>query len=162
MRREWHTLGIHLGYRYEGSPICWPDGSPAPPDDPRVYVPTARPGHRAPHAFLADGRSTLDLFGQTYTLLVFGADVTAATPLLEAAKQRGVPMAVAALAEPQVAALYRHKFVLVRPDGHVAWRDDRMPEDALRLVDVVRGAAAVPDYVAEKPPVQVARSSSTL
>ena len=27
MRREWFTLGIHLGYRYEGSPICWPDGS---------------------------------------------------------------------------------------------------------------------------------------
>ncbi len=30
MRREWHTLGIHLGYRYEGSPICWPDGSRSP------------------------------------------------------------------------------------------------------------------------------------
>ncbi|MGC2123345.1 MAG: FAD-dependent monooxygenase, partial [Xanthobacteraceae bacterium] len=55
MRREWHTLGVHLGYRYEGSPICWPDGTPAPPDDPGAYVPTARPGHRAPHAWLADG-----------------------------------------------------------------------------------------------------------
>jgi hypothetical protein len=30
---------------------------------------------------------------------------------------------------------------LVRPDGHVAWRDDRMPEDALCVIDVVRGAA---------------------
>ena len=29
MRREWFTLGVHLGYRYEGSPICWPDGSAA-------------------------------------------------------------------------------------------------------------------------------------
>ncbi len=54
-------------------------------------------------------------------------------------------MAFVAIAEPQIAALYQRKFVLVRPDGHVAWRDDRMPEDALRLVDVVRGAAAVPD-----------------
>ena len=106
-------------------------------------MPTARPGHRAPHAFLADGRSTLDLFGKGYTLLCFGADATAAAALLEAAKQREVPMAFVAIAEPQIAALYERKFVLVRPDGHVAWRDDRMPMDALRLVDVVRGAAAV-------------------
>ena len=27
MRHEWFTLGMHLGYRYEGSPICWPDGT---------------------------------------------------------------------------------------------------------------------------------------
>ncbi len=162
MRREWHTLGIHLGYRYEGSAICWPDGSEASPDDPRTYVPTARPGHRAPHAFLADGRSTLDLFGQSYTLLVFGAEATAAAPLLEAAKQRGVPMTAVALAEPQIAALYQRKFVLVRPDGHVAWRDDYMPEDVLHLVDVVRGAAAVPSRVAEKPAVQAVGISTRL
>ncbi len=162
MRREWHTLGTHLGYRYEGSPICWPDGSEAPPDDPRSYVPTARPGHRAPHAFLADGRSTLDLFGQAYTLLAFGADVTAAAPLVEAAKQRGVPMVVVAINEPQIAALYERKFVLVRPDGHVAWRDDRLPVDALRLIDVARGAAAAPGCVAEKPAVQAVDISARL
>jgi hypothetical protein len=162
MRREWHTLGVHLGYRYEGSPICWPDGSPAPPDDPRTYVPTARPGHRAPHAFLADGRSTLDLFGQAYTLLVFGADATGTAPLVEAAKRRGVPMALVTVAEPQVAALYQRKFVLVRPDGHVAWRNDRMPEDALRVVDVIRGAAPVPDRVGEKATVQATDISTRL
>jgi 2-polyprenyl-6-methoxyphenol hydroxylase-like FAD-dependent oxidoreductase len=141
MSREWHTLGIHLGYRYEGSPICWPDGSAAPADDPRTYVPIARPGHRAPHAFLADGRSTLDLFGRGFTLLSFGADTGEAAPLLLAAKQRNVPMIFTALDEPQIAALYERKFVLVRPDGHVAWRDDCIPEDPLRVIDVVRGAA---------------------
>jgi 2-polyprenyl-6-methoxyphenol hydroxylase-like FAD-dependent oxidoreductase len=141
MRREWHTLGIHLGYRYESSPISWPDGSAAPADEPRVYVPTARPGHRAPHAFLADGRSTLDLFGRGFTLLGFAADAAESAPLLEAARKRNVPLTFAAIAESDVAALYQRRFVLVRPDGHVAWRDDRMPEDALRLVDVVRGAA---------------------
>src|ERR1700722_19880835 len=26
MRHEWFTLGVHLGYRYEDSPICWPAG----------------------------------------------------------------------------------------------------------------------------------------
>ena len=141
MRREWFTLGTHLGYRYEGSPICWPDGSPLAADDPRNYVPTARPGHRAPHAWLADGRSTLDLFGRGFTLLGFGANADEAAPLLDAARARNVPMTFAAIAEPHIAALYERKFVLVRPDGHVAWRGDRMPDDPLRLIDVVRGAA---------------------
>jgi len=26
MKREWETLGMHLGYRYENSPVCVPDG----------------------------------------------------------------------------------------------------------------------------------------
>jgi 2-polyprenyl-6-methoxyphenol hydroxylase-like FAD-dependent oxidoreductase len=141
MRSEWFTLGIHLGYRYEGSPICWPDGSAAPPDAARSYVATARPGHRAPHAWLADGRSTLDLFGRGFTLLGFGATAADAAPLLDAARQRRVPIDFVAIAEPQIAALYQRKFVLVRPDGHVAWRDDGMPTDPLRLIDVVRGSA---------------------
>jgi 2-polyprenyl-6-methoxyphenol hydroxylase-like FAD-dependent oxidoreductase len=141
MRREWFTLGAHLGYRYENSPICWPDGTAAPPDDPRAYVPTARPGHRAPHAVLADGRSTLDLFGRGFVLLGFGADAAEAAPFLEAAKQRHLPLTFTAVAEPHIAALYERRFVLVRPDGHVAWRGDRMPKDALCVIDVVRGAA---------------------
>jgi len=140
MRREWFTLGIHLGYRYEASPICLPDGTAAPADDPKSYVPTARPGHRAPHAFLADGRSTLDLFGRGFVLLGFGADAAEAAPLLEAASKRKVPISFAAIAEPHIAALYERRFVLVRPDGHVAWRDDRIPAEPLRVIDVVRGA----------------------
>jgi 2-polyprenyl-6-methoxyphenol hydroxylase-like FAD-dependent oxidoreductase len=148
MRREWFTLGIHLGYRYEGSPICWPDGSPAPVDEARSYMATARPGHRAPHAWLTDGRSTLDLFGRDFTLLGFGAQAGEAAPLLDAARARRVPMEFVALAEPQVAALYERRFVLARPDGHVAWRDDRMPQDPLRLIDVVRGAADGPGAAA--------------
>ncbi len=144
MRREWFTLGIHLGYRYEASPICWPDGSPPPPDEARHYSPTARPGHRAPHAWLADGRSTLDLFGRGFTLLGFGARPAEAAPLVDAARTRHVPIDFVPLEEPQIAALYARKFALVRPDGHVAWRDDRMPDDPLRLIDVVRGAVTGP------------------
>jgi hypothetical protein len=148
MRREWFTLGIHLGYRYEGSPICSPDGSPPPADEARTYVPTARPGHRAPHAWLADGRSTLDLFGRGFVPLGFGARADEASPLLEAARTRGVPMEFVALDEPKVAALYERRFVLVRPDGHVAWRGDCMPDDPRHLIDVVRGAANGPGVAA--------------
>ena len=64
-----------------------------------------------------------------------------AAPLLEAAQKRHLPLTFTAIAEPHIAALYERRFVLVRPDGHVAWRGDRMPEDALCVIDVVRGAA---------------------
>jgi 2-polyprenyl-6-methoxyphenol hydroxylase-like FAD-dependent oxidoreductase len=141
MRHEWFTLGVHLGYRYEGSPICWPDGTAAPPDEPGVYVPTARPGHRAPHAWLADGRSTLDLFGRSFALLGIDAEVADAAPLLEAADRRRVPMRFVPLDEPDLLGLYQCRLVLVRPDGHVAWRDDHAPPDPLALVDRIRGAA---------------------
>src|SRR5262249_7452216 len=94
MRHEWFTLGVHLGYRYETSPICWPDGSEPPPDEPGTYVPTARPGSRAPHGWLKDGRSTLDLFGRGFTLLGLGVDRSAAAPLIEAAARRRVPLKV--------------------------------------------------------------------
>ena len=70
------------------------------------------------------------------------ADAAEAAPLLEAAKIRDLPLTFTAIDEPHIAALYERKFVLVRPDGHVAWRGDRMPEDALCVIDVVRGAAS--------------------
>jgi 2-polyprenyl-6-methoxyphenol hydroxylase-like FAD-dependent oxidoreductase len=140
MTREWHTLGIHLGYRYDDSPVCWPDGTPAPPLDPTNYDQTARPGARAPHVWLKDGRSTLDLYGRGFVLLRLGGSAPAAEPLLKAASSRGMPLTEVALDEPAVARAYERKLVLVRPDGHVAWRDDTMPPDPLRLIDCVRGA----------------------
>ena len=136
---EWQCLGVQLGYRYEDSPICIEDGTPAPPDDVSRYVPTARPGSRSPHAFLPDGRSTLDLFGRRFVLLRFGAADPGA--LAEAARERGVPLAVVDIAAPDIAALYQRELVLVRPDGHVAWRGDAA-FDAGHIIAVARGAEA--------------------
>jgi hypothetical protein len=51
-----------------------------------------------------------------------------------------MPLSVVAIDEPAVVATYEKPLVLVRPDGHVAWRGDKLPEDALALVDRVRGA----------------------
>ena len=129
-----------LGYRYEGSPIIVPDGTAPTTDDPAIYEPTARPGHRAPHAWLAEGRSTLDLFGREFILLRLGMDAPDPAALLEAARRRGVPMAVVDIADPAIAALYQRRLVLVRPDGHSCWRGDSPPRDPERLIDTIRGA----------------------
>ncbi|MCW5772624.1 MAG: FAD-dependent monooxygenase [Rhodospirillaceae bacterium] len=140
--REYVQEGTVLGYAYDPSPIVWPDGTSAPARDSRNYAPTARPGHRAPHGWLAPGRSTLDLFGDGFVLLRFdrraGGDAIAA-----AARRRGVPLALHDIADAEIAALYERPLVLVRPDGHVAWRGDEEPGDALRLIDVARGESAM-------------------
>ena len=140
MLREWRTLGIHLGYFYEGSPVCVADGTPPPSLDPAVYRPTARPGSRAPHADLGNGRSTLDLFGRGFVLLALGASPPDPGSLCRAARMRGMPLRTVALDRSDIARLYDRKLVLVRPDGHVAWRGDAAPPDPLGLVDRVRGA----------------------
>ncbi len=140
MRHEWYTVGIHLGYRYDDSPICWSDGTNPPPLEAMTYTQTARPGARAPHVWLKDGRSTLDLFGRGFVLLRIGAAAPAADTLLAAASRAGVPMTEVTLDEPEVARAYERRLVLVRPDGHVAWRDDEPPADASRLIDCIRGA----------------------
>lgn len=134
--REFRTMGLQLGYRYEDSPICIPDGTTAPPDDPETYRPSARPGMRAPHAWLDDGRSTLDLFGRGFTVLCFG-NADEAQPLAAAARERGVPLRLVPIAGA-IADLYEMKLVLIRPDGHVAWRGDRAGE-AGAILDRVRG-----------------------
>ena len=139
-RRHGHE-GLALGYRYDPSPICWPEDGAAPPDDTSRYVPSAHVGFRAPHAWLADGRSTLDLFGRGFVLLRLGAEAPGGGPLARAAAERGVPFEVVDVAETEVRDLYERRLVLVRPDGHVAWRGDELPDDPMAVIDRVRGAA---------------------
>jgi 2-polyprenyl-6-methoxyphenol hydroxylase-like FAD-dependent oxidoreductase len=145
---EWHSFGVAMGYRYDASPIVIPDGAPATPDEPGDYVQTARPGHRAPHAWLADGRSTIDLFGDGFTLLRLGfaGDVT---PLTAAAADRGVPLRVMAVDDPAIAQLYERQLVLVRPDGMVAWRADSLPDNVCALLSTVSGNVAAETADAE-------------
>ncbi len=138
--RHHDTDGIALGYRYDGSPVICADGTAPPADAVGDYIPTARPGHRAPHAWIGEGRSTLDLFGDGLTLLAFGAPQADTDAFARAARSRGVPMTVEPVAEPEIARLYERRLVLVRPDGHVAWRGDDAPRDAEAVIDVVRGA----------------------
>ncbi len=139
-RGEWETLGVVLGYRYDTSPVVVGDRSAPTPDDPQVYVPTSRPGHRAPHAWLSHGRSTLDLFGKGYVMMRFGPHAPDPSAFVAAATRRKLPLTVVESADPEIAGLYERKLVLVRPDGHTAWRGDCVPADPSTIIDTVRGA----------------------
>ncbi|OGA50628.1 MAG: hypothetical protein A3G25_09030 [Betaproteobacteria bacterium RIFCSPLOWO2_12_FULL_63_13] len=138
--REFRTVGLQIGYRYEDSPIIVPDGTPEGPDNPEVYEPTARPGSRAPHAWLKDGRSTLDLFGRQFVLLRFGDDAPSTSRIEAAARACRLPLDVVTVTESEAAEVYERRLVLVRPDGHVAWRADSEPSDPPAMLDRVRGA----------------------
>ena len=112
--------------RYEGSPICVPDGTP-PPEGADELRPSARPGTRAPHCWIADGRSILDLFGGGFVLIRFGAAPPDVSPVAAAAAAAAVPLEVVDIDRPGAADLYGRRLALVRPDGHVAWRGDAPP-----------------------------------
>jgi hypothetical protein len=134
------SAGIELGYRYEASPICAADGTPAPEFDHGRYVPSTWPGVRAPHVWLEDGRSTLDLFGSGFKLMNLSGHNTNINEFTAAAGKIGLPLEVSALNDPNVGEIYERPFVLVRPDGHVAWRGSSLPEKPGDIIDRVRGA----------------------
>ena len=139
---EYEQEGVTVGYRYDTSPICVDDGSGFPALTITEYVQSARPGARAPHVWLGDGRSTLDLFGKGFTLLRLGSDAPDADGLIAAAATCGMPLAVAHVDDEDARAVYACRLCLVRPDGHVAWRGDTDPENAQVIIDTVRGAGA--------------------
>jgi 2-polyprenyl-6-methoxyphenol hydroxylase-like FAD-dependent oxidoreductase len=148
LKKEWFSMNMHLGNRYVDSPINVynePESREqiiAEYEDAVNYRPTSRPGCRAPHVWLKDGRSTLDLFGRGFVLLVMdgqAADVADVAHFGEAARQIGVPLQTVRLDEPAVRSIYEKRYVLVRPDGHVAWRGDSMPESASVILGKVSG-----------------------
>nr|MBA3907103.1 FAD-dependent monooxygenase [Pseudonocardiales bacterium] len=103
---------IDMGYGYASAAVVG-DGSPER-DVSGDYAPTADPGRRAPHLWLADGRSVLDLIDRDLTLLTapYGHAWRAAAP---------AEMAVHTVVSAEWPALYGvspRGAVLVRPDGH--------------------------------------------
>jgi 2-polyprenyl-6-methoxyphenol hydroxylase-like FAD-dependent oxidoreductase len=140
-KSEWESIGVALGYRYEDSPVILSDGIPFPPDDPSRAIQTSRPGSRAPHVWIGDGRSTLDLYGDGMTLLVL--DDTDVSLFVRAAQNSRTPLRVEDLSENRaidaLRDVYEQPLTLVRPDGHVAWRAAEMPDNIPSLLDVACG-----------------------
>ncbi|MBB6373900.1 2-polyprenyl-6-methoxyphenol hydroxylase-like FAD-dependent oxidoreductase [Pseudonocardia eucalypti] len=139
-RRYFAQLGLVLGAAYESDAVL-PDGSVAPSaaDPVTDYLPTARPGHRLPHQWLAEGRSTLDILGEWFTLL------TADLDCWRGRVGGAAPLRVTELTVEQAShyELGPGGAVLVRPDGYVAARwPDAPAGDALRsAISVVTSGA---------------------
>jgi len=144
-------VGIDLGVYYERAGAFVPDESPQPTiaDPVSDYAPTAKPGHRAPHFWArlgADRVSSVDLFQRDFVVLTG----TKGKPWITAATRIGAQGSLGLVAYevgttgdlvPESASfteLYGIEetgVVLVRPDGHVAFRtlnQEAAPELVLR------------------------------
>jgi hypothetical protein len=133
--------GVVFGFRYSSGAVIGegPDTSAQVANAVTEYVPSAVPGCRAPHAWLArEGRqvSTIDLFGQGFVLLA-GSQGRA---WKQAAESHLRPVIRAYVIGEDLmdvdgtwGSLYdlgAHGAVLVRPDGVVAWRTRDAAGDA--------------------------------
>lgn len=136
---EFNTAGLQLGIVYAGSRIVAEADGPLPEQNPTHYVPSTVPGARAPHIVLGDGTPICDRFGFEFTLLRLGGATGSTDALRRAAAERGLPLSVVDIAEPEARALYERDFVLVRPDQHVAWRGNALPADPDSLLGRVTG-----------------------
>jgi 2-polyprenyl-6-methoxyphenol hydroxylase-like FAD-dependent oxidoreductase len=126
---------IDMGFRYRSSAVL-DDGSPDP-DVPGDYEPVAVPGCRAPH-FRLGSRSVIDLFGTDLVLLT-GPDA--------GSWRAAMPAGVVGhrIDDPEWARRYGTGpagAVLVRPDGHVAWRAAGPATSATAAAAAVESAAA--------------------
>lgn len=156
---QFSNRGRVLGVSYD-SPAVVPDGTDLPivTNEVTDYAPTARPGSRAPHLWLRRGNeriSALDLFDQSFVLLTDARADMWAPAAKEAAARLGLALdshtvgAEGSLVDQTGtwASLYgvqRDGAVLVRPDGHVAWRTARAAVDPLaELLRVCRRVLAL-------------------
>lgn len=142
--RTLDTLGVQLGARYDGSPIVVADPADDPPADRfHEYHPSGVPGGRTPHLWLTDPhdgrRSLYDLLGRGFTLLRLGGRAPETGPLLAAAARTGVPVKVLDVPFDAARDLYGRDLALVRPDQHLAWRGNRLPDDPDVLLRTVCG-----------------------
>lgn len=145
-RMEFQAHDLEIGFAYADGALV-PDGTHPPARDPlgQIYVPTTRPGHRLPHAWVTHGGrrvSTHDLVPHDAFALLTGTrgagnwrDAAAAAARSLAAPLRVVSIGDAGDAQ-DAERNWRHLSeidddgaLLVRPDQHVAWRAFAAPPD---------------------------------
>ncbi|MGW2938300.1 FAD-dependent monooxygenase [Streptomyces sp. NPDC001156] len=148
---EYHQLNTDYGYAYDSAAIVG-DGTPAPVpvDDIRLYQPSTRPGHPMPHAWVeraCDRVALRELIHGGHFALIAGEDgqdwVEAATKI---ADQRKLPLRAARVGlgtvdfvDIRLAWLKQREIsdtgaVLVRPDGHVAFRSIASVDDPVAVL----------------------------
>lgn len=139
--QQFCCAGLNFGYYYTGSPVITYDEATPPDYSMGSFTPSTVPGCRAPHFWLADGRSLYDAFGPAYTLLRFDRNVDVSALQRDAAIA-GMPLHVLDVDAQTIPPEYEHALVLCRADQHVMWRGNRVPQESAVLVARLCGRIA--------------------
>lgn len=142
--QEFREHDVEYGFRHLSTAVIDDGSDPEPIDDFRIHVPSTRPGHPLPHAWLEDwhGRrlSTLDLVTLDRFLLIIGEDGSEwRGAAAQASAELNVPIDVVRIGHARgdvrdprlrwqrVRGIESSGAVLVRPDRCVAFRSHDMP-----------------------------------
>ena len=142
---EFNAQGVEMNQRYDSSAVI-PDpaaGEEVWKRDPQLYLQaTTRPGAKIPHAWLVNRRgqrvSTLDVTGKGRFTLLTGL---AGQAWVQAAEALALPFLDTVVtgqgdtldpycAWQRIREIHEAGAILVRPDGHVAWRQGEPVQDA--------------------------------
>jgi 2-polyprenyl-6-methoxyphenol hydroxylase-like FAD-dependent oxidoreductase len=138
-RKVTEILGIEAGYRYVDSPIVWSEPGDGPDPDNPAYVPTTWPGARLPHVWLDKGVALHDRLGSGYTLLRLGGTRADTSSLEQSIRELRAPLEVLDVACERAREIYQYDLILVRPDLHVVWRGDKLPQEVSEMAMVATG-----------------------
>lgn len=143
---EFNAHGVEMGQFYESDAIA-PDGTerPEPTRDPELYYePSTQPGARLPHVWVGDAKnkySTHDLADYSNFTIFTGITGQPWIKAAEAVAQRlNIPIKTVIIGPGQqytdlyfdwerIRGVQEDGAVLVRPDKHVGWRVQHLPED---------------------------------
>jgi putative polyketide hydroxylase len=140
------ALDVDLGFTYQAGALVAEPVSVAP-SDTDDYIPSAAPGHRLPHLWLRDGassRSTVDCMTSAFTVFA-GRCSSWKRAVAKVATASRVPLRAQHLPAAGVDewtslfGISDSGCVLMRPDGHVAWRS---PSEAADPVAELRSVLA--------------------
>jgi 2-polyprenyl-6-methoxyphenol hydroxylase-like FAD-dependent oxidoreductase len=137
-RRVHEMIGVELGYSYAGSDLIAYEPGNITDWDTTTYTAHTRPGVRVPHIWLRDGRAIQDALGEDYNFI----DLTGRCDSreLEAAFGRlGAPLHVLRIDDPHARTVYECPLLLLRPDLHIYWRGDTLPDTVTELAEAATG-----------------------
>lgn len=137
-RKTNEMIGAELGYRYVDSPLIW-DEPGGPEQLFRTYDPTAWTGVRLPHIWVEPELSIHDLLGRSYAILRMGPKTEPVDAIVKAFQDIGAPIAALEFSQDRFRDLYGANYFLIRPDLHIAWRGNELPENPETLAALVTG-----------------------
>jgi 2-polyprenyl-6-methoxyphenol hydroxylase-like FAD-dependent oxidoreductase len=137
-RKTNEMIGAELGYRYVDSPIIC-DIPGGPEHLFREYIPNTWPGSRLPNVWLSDGAPLQDRIPDGYTILRLGSKAPDVSGLEKAVASYGAPVATLDIPDQVAREVYGFDVILLRPDMHIVWRGNAMPEDPASVAATATG-----------------------